>query len=207
MHADPFHSWDPPSGWPEPEPDDYTILIVILSVSYVLGILWGAMVLRLTYPTVAPRDKPWVPALARGDACLTPVFFLLPALFWPLVFPALALGALGFILYSAAYGLWSLISPATATSCCGIPLPRRDGKAKAAAAAASSSSPDLEMGAVVACGEDGGGEAGGGEDGSDEVGGRCAGSGESERPPSYTSLPLDEDESGEADGLLAKGAQ
>lgn len=173
-----------------------------------VGILWGAFVLRLTYPEIAPRDKPWVPALARGDACLTPVFFLLPAIFWPLVFPALILGALGFILYSAAFGLWSLISPATATSCCGIPLPRRGGRAKTAAAAASSP-PDLEIAAFVVCGEDGGGEleAGGGKDDSDEVGGRCAGSGESERPPSYTSLPPEEDDSGEADGLLAKGAE
>lgn len=63
------------------------------------------------------------------------------------------------------------------------------------------------MGLVDASGEDrvGGVQPDGGAEGSDTLAGvRCAGSGESERPPSYTSMAPDEDDSGEADGLLAK---
>lgn len=99
----------------------------------------------------------------------------------------------------------------SSTSCCGIPLRRRrsgsDGAAAAATDAAASSDPDLEMGPVDTHGEDrvGGVQPDGGADDSDTLAGvRRAGSGESERPPSYTSMPPDEDDSGEADGLLAK---
>lgn len=60
---------------------------------------------------------------------------------------------------------------------------------------------------MVACAEDGeGGEAGSGVDNLDLANVRSVGSGESERPPSYTSQPPDEeeDDKGETDGLLAK---
>ncbi|KAI3395123.1 hypothetical protein diail_1738 [Diaporthe ilicicola] len=174
---------------------------VMISIFYTIGFLVTCCVLAGLGPTAAPRDKPWVPARARGDACLMPLFFVLPAFFWPQVFPAMILGFLYLTLSSLGRGLWSLAGTATSAT-------RRQSDKAAEPTAAASSSPDLEMGPVVACGEDGeGDEPDGGVDDSDSAGVRCSGSGESDRPPSYASLPPDEDGDGEADGLLAKSAE
>lgn len=200
--------WPPaPPDWVN-EPDDYTVPIIVISIFYVVGVLVGGVILRCVSHPAGPGEAPWVPTWARRDACLTPLFFVLPALFWPLLPPAAALSVIGFFLRALMGGLWSIVG--SSTSCCGIPLPQRrsgsDGAA-AAADAAAAPEPDLEMGPVDACGEHRvrGVQPGDGVDDSDTLAGvRCAGSGESERPPSYTSMPGDEDDSGEADGLLTK---
>lgn len=64
------------------------------------------------------------------------------------------------------------------------------------------------MRSVDACSEVGaGGEAIGELDDIDPAGERCAGSGESDRPPPYTSLPPEENDSGESDGLMTKNSE
>ncbi|KAK7722060.1 hypothetical protein SLS63_009341 [Diaporthe eres] len=208
------------ASWPRPpdppkwvnEPDDYTIPIVVISIVYGVGVLVCALILRCANHPAGPGEASWVPRWARRDACLTPLFFVLPAFFWPLSPAVMTLLILGFFLRALTDGLsgWLCNMFRSSTSCCGIPLPRRrtgsDGAASAADTPASSD-PDLEMGPVDASGEDrvGGVQPDGGAEGSDMLAGmRCAGSGESERPPSYTSMAPDEDDSGEADGLLAK---
>jgi hypothetical protein len=180
-------------------------IVVIISILYtfVFVVACGAMASTVNFPTSGGLgDRPWIPARARRDACLAPIFFILPALFWP-VTPWVILG-------------WKLVK--SSTTCCGIPLPRRwiepvqrDGIMAAAAASAESSSYDLEMGPVVT-GTQGGaatGEPGGGRGNDDPtVAGVCsADSGGSEQPPSYNSLAPseDDDDSGETDGLLSKG--
>lgn len=128
-------------------------------------------------------DPPWVPGITRRDACAMPfypIFFLLPAILWPLV---LALG----ILFVIVAGLCVALS--SATSCCGIPLPRGKEEAQGDGGAPR----DLEMGAVGPS-EDGGSHGGGGDD-------------ESELPPSYASLAPHEDGGGETGGLLGQGAK
>ncbi|KAG6355374.1 hypothetical protein INS49_003336 [Diaporthe citri] len=200
--------WPPASHPPDwvNEPDDYTIPIVVISSFYVVGILVGCLILRAVSYPAGPGEARWVPAWARRDACLTPLFFALPAFSWPLLPAVAVLTVIGFFLRALAGGLWNIVG--SSTSCCGIPLPRRrSGGAAAAADAGASSDPDLEMGPVDACGEHpvGGVQLDGGADDSDALAGvRRAGSEESERPPSYTSVPPDEDDGGEADGLLAK---
>lgn len=204
--------WPPdPPDWVN-EPDDYTVPIVVISIFYVVGVLVGCSYLRCVSYAADPGEARWVPAWARRDACLTPLFFALPAFFWPLLPPVMALCVAAFFLRALADGLWNMVR--SSTSCCGIPLPRRrsgsDGADAAAAAAADSSDPDLEMGPVDACGEHlaRGVQPDGGVDDCDTLAGvRGAGSGESERPPSYTSIPPDEDDSGEADGLLANNGK
>jgi hypothetical protein len=182
--------------WPRERPeffDDnfHTFLTVALSIGYTFGVVVSCIALTTIYPTARLREKPWIPARARGDACLTPLFFVLPALLWPLT--------------PGAFLVWNLVK--SATTCCGFPLPRRLVDRDWNFAAAASSAPDLEMGPVVARAEDGTGSGPDGrKDDSTLAGVRSAGSGESQHPPSYTSLPPneDEDDSGEADGLLAK---
>lgn len=202
------HQWPPePPDWDD-EPD-YRIPIIIGSVFYTFGFLLACCVLMgipVGSREVGPRGKPWIPTWARDDACLRPIFFVLPALLWPLVFPAIILAVIYFFLKCLGYMVWNLVSPAT--TCCGIPLPRRwTGGTDDNAATASSPDPDLEMGPVAACAEDGEGrEPGSGVDNSVAADVRSAGSSESERPPSYTSQLPDEDEDNkrETDGLLAK---
>lgn len=203
--------WPPdPPDWVN-EPDDYTIPIVVISIFYVLGVLMGCSILRCVSHPAGPREAQWVPAWARRDACLTPLFFVLPALFWPLLPPVMALFIGGFFLRALTDGLWNGLwnIVGSSTSCCGIPLPQRRSESieAGAAGAAASSDPDLEMGPVDACDEHrvGGVQPDGAADDSDTLTVvRCAGSGESERPPSYTSMPPEEDGSGEGDGLLTK---
>lgn len=90
----------------------------------------------------------------------------------------------------------------SATSCCGIPIPRS--KKQADGGAADGEAPqDLEMGAV----EDEGAAPDGGDDDFDRASVRSAASAESERPPSYASLAPHEDGGGETDGLLGKGTR
>lgn len=214
QHISPrFGSFSDGQPWP-PEPDwhrdaDYYIPIIIGSVFYTFGFLIACCILAglpAANGEVDFREKPWIPAWARGDACLRPIFFVLPALLWPLVFPYIILTVIYFFLKCVVYMVWNLVSPAT--TCCGIPLPRRwSGGTDHNAATASPPSSDLEMGPMVACAEDGeGGEAVSGVDNLDLANVRSAGSGESERPPSYTSQPPDEgeDDKRETDGLLAK---
>lgn len=142
----------------------------------------------------AKWDQPWVPAVTRRDAAAMPffpVFLLLPAILWPLV---VAFSVLVLIVS----GLWLTLG--SATSCCGIPLPRKKG---AEAGADGEAAPDLEMGAV-ADGEDGGTAVGGEGVSSDRASELSSASAESERPPPYASVAPDEDGEGETDGLLAK---
>lgn len=194
--------------WPPDAPDDshiFLVPIIMGSVFYTFGFLMACLLLATAGGGASMREKPWIPALVRGDACLAPLFFVLPALFWPLVFPAILLCFIWLFLRAVAYVAWGLVGPAT--TCCGIPFPWRRPGVHRDVEAADPSAPDLEMGPVDASADDGaGGEHGGGKDDSASDCVRSAGSGESGRPPSYTSLPPNEDEdgSGEADGLLAK---
>lgn len=194
--------------WPPDPPDHpniYMVPIIMGIVFYTIGFLMVCLALATAGGGASMREKPWIPALVRGDACLAPLFFVLPALFWPLIFPAILLSFIWFFLRAVAWVAWGLVGPAT--TCCGIPLPWRRPGGERDVEAADSSVPDLEMGPVDASAEDGaGGEHGRAKDDSAPDGVRSAGSGESGRPPSYTSLPPNEDEydSGEADGLLAK---
>lgn len=173
-----------------------TTLVII----YIIGFIIAARIIfGQVYPgdgKTANWDLPWVPAVTRRDAAAMPffpVFLLLPAILWPLV-------VAGFVLVLAVSGL--CVTLGSATSCCGIPLPR---KKEAESGGSSETAPDLEMGAV-AVGEDGGAPGGGGEDvGSDRTSELSSASAESERPPPYASVAPDEDGEGETDGLLAKG--
>lgn len=132
-------------------------------------------------------DRPWVPDITRRDICAMPfypIFFLLPAIIWPLVLAVL-------ILFLICAGLWLFVGLvlSSATSCCGIPLPHND---KGQADGDGEPPQDLEMGAVGSA-EDGD-ATGGGDD-------------ELEHPPSYASLVPREDGDGETDGLLSQGAK
>lgn len=216
QHISPrFDSFSDGTPWP-PEPPhwhhdlDYLIPIIIVSIFYTFGFL-NACCILMEVPAgtreVGLREKPWIPTWARGDACLRPIFFVLPALLWPLVFPYMILTVLYYFLKCVVHIVWNIVSPAASTTCCGIPLPRRWSRGTDQnATTPSPPSPDLEMGPVVAYAGDGeGGESGSGVD-SDPADVRSSASGESERPPSYTSQPPneDEDDSRETDGLLTK---
>lgn len=176
-----------------------TTLVVVYLVGFLIAtflILLGAY----DSETQASKwDKPWVPAVTRRDACAMPffpVFYLLPAILWPLI---VAFSVLVLI----ASGLWMTLG--SATSCCGIPLPRK--KQAEGSSGGSEEARDLEMGAV-ADGEDGGppgdGEAAGDEDRNSV---RSAASAESEDPPPYVSVAHDEAGGRETDGLLGKSAK
>lgn len=166
-------------------------------IVYVIGFVIAAwIILCQVFPNgkTTNWDQPWVPAITRRDAAAMPffpVFLLLPAILWPLV---VAFSVLVLIVS----GLWLTLG--SATSCCGIPLPR---KKEAEAGADGETAPDLEMGAV-ADGEDGGTAVGGEEVGSDRASELSSASAESERPPPYASVAPDEDGEGETDGLLTK---
>lgn len=140
-------------------------------------------------------DQPWVPGITRRDACAMPffpVFFLLPAILWPLVLA-------GWILVLIASGLWMTLG--SATSCCGIPLPHS--RKQAEGDGGDGGAPrDLEMGAVESEGA-----TGGVDDDSDLASGHSAASTNSEGPPSYASLEAREDGDGETDGLLGQSTK
>ncbi|KAG8166996.1 hypothetical protein KVR01_002685 [Diaporthe batatas] len=166
------------------------MLRFLLILVYILGFLTAAvMTIRHAHDSDTGStnwDQPWVPGIARRDACAMPffpVFFLLPAILWPLILA-------GGILLAAGAGLCMMLS--SATSCCGIPLPRGD---KKQAGGDGELPGDLEMGAGSGSAEGGDGRA---AEGSDK---------ESEHPPSYASLGPREDGDGEADGLLGQGAK
>lgn len=173
-----------------------------LVVVYVVGFLIATYLILIgahdpeTKASSSKWDKPWVPAVTRRDACAMPffpVFYLLPAILWPLVV-AFA------VLVLAVSGLRMTLG--SATSCCGIPLPRKE--REEGAGGGGEEARDLEMGAV-ADGEDGdAGEEVGTEDRA-SVG--SAASTESEHPPPYTSVAPDEDGDTEMDGLLGKSAK
>lgn len=185
----------------------YFVLKIVAGVLYAVGFLICCCILAGSGNTTSLRDKPWIPARFRGDACLRPLFLVLPAFFWPLV---LALYLMFLFLKGLFYLVWHLIG--SATTCCGIPLPEWWTRIVGDGPAAASSEADLEMGSVVPSTEDeGDDEPDGGKDDTYPVGVRSTGYGESERPPSYTSLRLhrdeDDDDSGEADGLLDKSTE
>lgn len=176
-----------------------------LVIVYVVGFLIATYLILLgvydseTKTKTSKWDKPWVPAVTRRDACAMPffpVFYLLPAILWPLVV-AFA------VLVLIVSGLW--VTLGSATSCCGIPLSRNkqdddgDGGGEEAR--------DLEMG-VVADGEDGSAPGSGEEVGSGD--GPSVGSVasiETEEPPPYASVAPEEDGDRETDGLLGKNAK
>lgn len=175
-----------------------------LAVVYVVGFLIATYLILLgaydSETKASKWDKPWVPAVTRRDACAMPffpVFYLLPAILWPLV---VAFS----ILVLIASGLWMTLG--SATSCCGIPLPRK--KQAEGASGGGEEARDLEMGAV-ADGEDGGAPRGSGEEvgSEDRDSVRSAASAESENPPPYASVAPDEDGDRETDGLLGKSAK
>lgn len=178
-----------------------TALVVVYLVGFLIAtylILLGAYDSEMK---ASKWDKPWVPAVTRRDACAMPffpVFYLLPAILWPLV---VAFS----ILVLIASGLWMTLG--SATSCCGIPLPRK--KQAEGASVGGEEARDLEMGAVAdGDGEDAGAPDGGGEVGSEDRDSvRSAASAESENPPPYTSVAPDEDGDRETDGLLGKRAK
>ncbi|POS73231.1 hypothetical protein DHEL01_v208376 [Diaporthe helianthi] len=203
-----FDRWPEPPKRPE---EDFTdnIPIIFGCVIHIFGIAVCCHFLNTdVHIGKSARDKPWIPRLVRGDACLAPLFFVWPALFWPLVFPMIPLTFVYFFLKAVINLLWHLVGPAT--TCCGIPLPRSWSRVyDRVTARPASARIDLEMGSVVARAEgDGGDGPNGGMDDSDTVGAcvRAAGSGESQRPPSYTSIIRGENEDGggETDGLLSK---
>lgn len=170
-----------------------------LVIVYIIGFIIAARIIfGQVYPgdgKTANWDLPWVPAVTRRDAAAMPffpVFLLLPAILWPLV-------VAGFVLVLVVSGL--CVTLGSATSCCGIPLPR---KKEAESGGSSDTAPDLEMGAVAG-GEEGGAPGGGEEVVSDRASELSSASAESERPPPYASVAPDEDGEGETDGLLAKG--
>lgn len=178
-------------------------LSIVLIVAYVIGFLIATLIIfnHAQDPETKQTkwDQPWVPAVARRDACAMlffPVFFLLPAILWPLV-------VAGWILVLIVSGLWLTLG--SATSCCGIPLPRKE---QAEGGGGEDATPrDLEMG-DVAGGEDGDASGGDGQAGSDQASvSSAAASAESERPPPYASLEPDEGGERETDGLLGKGAE
>ncbi|KAK7721286.1 hypothetical protein SLS64_001582 [Diaporthe eres] len=176
-----------------------TTLVVVYLVGFLIAtflILLGAY----DAETKASKwDKPWVPAVTRRDACAMPffpVFYLLPAILWPLI---VAFS----ILVLIASGLWMTLG--SATSCCGIPLPRRN--QHSGTSGSSEEARDLEMGAV-ADGEDVGAPDAGEEVGSEDrasVG--SVASAESEDPPPYAYVAPDEAGDRETDGLLGKSAK
>lgn len=173
-----------------------TTLVII----YIIGFIIAARIIfGQVYPgdgKTANWDLPWVPAVTRRDAAAMPffpVFLLLPAILWPLV-------VAGFVLVLVVSGL--CVTLGSATSCCGIPLPRK--KEAESGGDSSETAPDLEMG-TVAGGEDGGAPGGGEEVVSDRASELSSASAESERPPPYASVAPDDDGEGETDGLLAKG--
>lgn len=180
-----------------------------LVIVYVVGFLIATYLILVgahesdseTKASSSKWDKPWVPAVTRRDACAMPffpVFYLLPAILWPLVV-AFA------VLVLAVSGLRMTLG--SATSCCGIPLPRKE--REEGAGGGGEEARDLEMGAV-GDGEDGSAPGG---DGGEEVGSEdrasvgSAASAESEHPPPYTSVAPDEDGDRETDGLLGKSAK
>ncbi|KAG6366114.1 hypothetical protein INS49_000290 [Diaporthe citri] len=174
-----------------------------LVIVYVVGFLIAAFLILLgaydSETKASKWDKPWVPAVTRRDACAMPffpVFYLLPAILWPLVV-AFA------VLVLIVSGLWMTLG--SATSCCGIPLPGKK-EDEGAGGGGGEEARDLEMGAV-ADGEDGDAPGGGEEADSDRDSVRSAVSAGSERPPPYTSVAPEEDGDRETDGLLGKGAK
>lgn len=177
-----------------------TTLVVVYLVGFLIAtflILLGAY----DSETKASKwDKPWIPAVTRRDACAMPffpVFYLLPAILWPLI---VAFS----ILVLIASGLWMTLG--SATSCCGIPLPRKK-QDEGASGGGGEGARDLEMGAVVN-GEDVGAPEGGEEvDPGDRASVGSVASAESEDPPPYASVAPDEDGERETDGLLSKSAK
>lgn len=183
---------------------------VPLLVVYIVGFVIATLILfaRAHEPeTKSTRwSQPWVPAVTRRDACampLFPVFFLLPAILWPLVLAWCVLVLVG-------TGLWLTLG--TATTCCGIPIPRRLKTEDDGDGDGGEEQRDLEMGEVEG-GEAGDSPVGGGGGVGDEVNSdqasvcSASSSSGSERPPSYSSLAPDEDGDGETDGLLDKNAK
>lgn len=179
-----------------------SFLSIVLIIAYVIGFLIATLVIFSNTQDPETKktkwDQRWVPAVTRRDACAMPffpVFFLLPALLWPLV-------VAGWILILVVSGLWLTLG--SATSCCGIPLPR---KKQAEGGGGEDGTPrDLEMG-DVAGGEDGDAPGVDGEAGPDQTSVSSAASAESEHPPPYASLASDEVGERETDGLLVKGAE
>lgn len=187
------------------EGSDY-IIITVLSFFYTFGFLVVCCVLTELWDDTL-EDRPWIPARVRDDDCLMPLFLVWPAFLWPLAVFIPPIAAIVFFIHCVIYLVCNLIREAT--TCSGIPLPQWWLRTFGDGPAASSSEVDLEMGPVISSTEDEGeGERDGGNVDSNPVGMRSVGSGESERPPSYTSaqLPRDsgEDDSGETDGLLDK---
>lgn len=176
-----------------------------LVIVYVVGFLIATYLILLgvydseTKTKTSKWDKPWVPAVTRRDACAMPffpVFYLLPAILWPLVV-AFA------VLVLIVSGLW--VTLGSATSCCGIPLPGN--KQAESDSGDDDEARDLEMGAV-ADGEDGGTPGGGEQVGSeDRASTGSSGSAETEDPPPYASVASEEDGDRETDGLLGKSAK
>lgn len=171
---------------------------ILLVIVYIIGFVFATSVIMQHAHDPETKtykwDQPWVPGITRRDACAMPffpIFFLLPAILWPLV---LAFG----ILVLAIAGLWMTLG--SATSCCGIPIPRSKKQAEGDGGDAETPR-DLEMGAV-ADGEDRRAAPDSGDDNSDRASVRSAASAESERPPSYASLAPYENGGGETDGLL-----
>lgn len=207
--SDHWGDHQPPNNDSDESP--HKVAFIVLSVFYCLGFLISTcIVFGNAYNSQTKTynwDQRWVPSLVRRDACLMlffPIVFLLPAFLWPLVVASWIL----YQLYKVALRLAYVVSDAarSATSCCGVPLPRRDRPGPDGATAPV----DLEMGVAV-CSE---GEGALSDDGSEIVSDgasvRSAGSCKSDRPPSYTSVQPDEDgehSGGEAEGLLAKGAE
>ncbi|KAI7782476.1 hypothetical protein LA080_013475 [Diaporthe eres] len=174
-----------------------------LVVVYLVGFLIATFLILLgaydTETQASKWDKPWVPAVTRRDACAMPFFpvlYLLPAILWPLI---VAFSVLVLI----ASGLWMTLG--AATSCCGIPLPRRS-QDEGSSSGGAEEARDLEMGAVADR------EVGGATDGGEEVGSEdrasvgSVASAESEDPPPYASVAPDEAGHRETDGLLGKSA-
>lgn len=159
------------------------MLRFLLILIYIVGFLITAVIITQNAHDSETKttkwDQPWVPGITRRDVCAMPffpIFFLLPAILWPLI---LASG----ILVMIAAGLCMVFS--SATSCCGIPLPRGDEQGEGD----SEGNRDLEMGPIRSA--EGGDATGGGDD-------------ESEHPPSYASLGPRQDGDGETDGLLGQ---
>lgn len=129
---------------------DVSNVLIALLVLYGLVFLIAAVILLVVSTTSDDESKwnmPWVPAVTRRDACampFCPIFYFLPAIFWPLTIAYFCLRPLG-----------------SAKTICGIPLRRK--KHTETGSGDSETTPDLELG-IVAGGGGGvpdGGEVGG----------------------------------------------
>lgn len=156
---------------------DRDVLIALLAL-YVLVFIVFALGICTIQSQESERFPRWVPAVTRRDACampFLPIFYLLPAIFWPLTIAY-------YCLHSAKTICGIPLRPlGSVKSICGKFLRRK--KHTETGSGDSETTPDLELGIVAGGG--GGVPDGGGEGGSGRAKVRSADSPGSDIPPPY----------------------